>query len=55
MISETYWKNLEDANQRLTPRFEKLQKRANGDKRGIQSAELDYFHALQHLFTAFRL
>ena len=47
MISETYWKILDDANQQLMSRFEKLKKaRTNGDKRSIRQAEMDYFQAL---------
>ena len=51
MISETYWTILENANRELASCFEKTKKaRANGDKRGIQQAEMDYFQALQRLF-----
>ena len=50
MISETYWKIVENANRELAQRFEKLQKaRASGDKKSIQNAEMDYFQALQRL------
>ncbi|MDE0327342.1 MAG: hypothetical protein OXN27_25725 [Candidatus Poribacteria bacterium] len=38
MISETYWKILEDANRQLALRFEKLKKaRAAGDPQGIEN------------------
>ena len=51
MISETYWTILENANRELALCFEKTKKaRANGDPRGIQQAEMDYFQALQRLF-----
>ena len=50
MISQTYWKIVENANRELTQRFEKLQKaRASGNKKSIQNAEMDYFQALQRL------
>ena len=53
MISETYWKILEDTNRQLALCFEKLKKaRASRDKHGIQQAEMAYFHALQHLYAA---
>ena len=51
MISKTYWKTLENANRELIQRFERLQKaRASGDKRAVQQAEMNYFHALQRLY-----
>ena len=50
MISQTYWKIVENANRELAQRFEKLQKaRASGNKKSIQNAEMDYFQALQRL------
>ena len=53
MISELHWKLLEDANRELTLRFEKLRKvRASRDKNRTKRAEMDYFHALQHLYAA---
>jgi hypothetical protein len=52
MISESYWKVLEDANRQLALRFEKLRKaRASRDKHGIKHAEMEYFQSLQHLYT----
>ncbi len=52
MISETYWKILEDANHNLAMRFEKLQKaRANGDPQNITQARMEYLKALQILYT----
>ena len=52
MISEAYWEILEDANDHLALRFEKLQKaRASRDRDGIQQAVMDYFHALQQLYA----
>ena len=53
MISETDWTILEHANRELTLRFEKLRKvRASRDKNRTKRAEMDYFHALQHLYAA---
>ena len=53
MISELHWKLLENANRELTLRFEKLRKvRASRDKNRTKRAEMDYFHALQHLYAA---
>ena len=53
MISEIHFKLLENANRELSASFEKLEKaRANRDKEGIKRAEMDYFHALQHLYAA---
>ena len=50
MISEKHWKILEDANRQLALYFEKLRKaRTDRDTRRIKMAEMDYFHALQHL------
>jgi len=52
MISETYWKILEDANRQLALRFEKLKKaRAAGDPQGIAQARMEYLKALQILYT----
>ena len=52
MISETYWKILEDANRQLALCFEKLKKaRANGDPEGIEQARMEYLKALQILYT----
>ncbi len=52
MISETYWKILEDANRNLAMRFEKLQKaRATGDPQDITQARMEYLKALQILYT----
>lgn len=52
MISETYWKILEDANRQLALRFEKLKKaRAAGDSEGIKQARMEYLKALQILYT----
>ena len=53
MISESHYKNLEHANRELALRFEKLKKaRASRDTHGIQNAEMEYYQALQHLYTA---
>ena len=53
MISELHYKILENANRELSARFKKLGKvRANRDTEGIKQAEMDYFHALQHLYAA---
>ena len=50
MISEKHWKILEDANRQLALYFEKLRKaRTCRDTHRIKMAEMDYFHALQHL------
>ena len=50
MISEPYWKILEESNRQLALRFEKLKKaRANRDPHGIRQAEMAYFQALQRL------
>ena len=44
MISENYWKVLEDVNRQLALRFEKLRKaRASRDTHGIKMAEMNYF------------
>ena len=52
MITETYWKILEDANRQLTLRFEKLKKaRATGDPQSITQARMEYLKALQILYT----
>ena len=52
MISETYWKILEDANRNLAMRFETLQKaRAAGDPQDIAQAQMEYLKALQILYT----
>ena len=52
MITETYWKTLEDANRNLAMRFEKLPKaRAAGDPQGITQARMEYLKALQILYT----
>ena len=53
MISESHYKNLEHANRELALRFEKLRKaRTSRDPNGIKNAEMEYYHALQHLYTA---
>ena len=53
MISEMHFKVLENANRELAARFEKLGKaRASRDIQGIKNAEMEYFHALQHLYAA---
>ena len=53
MISNLHFKILENANRELSASFEKLEKaRANRDHEGIKRAEMDYFHALQHLYAA---
>lgn len=53
MIPEVHFKILENANRELAARFEKLGKaRASRDIQGIKNAEMEYFHALQHLYAA---
>ena len=53
MLSEQHFKTLENANRELTRQFQKLrQVRATRDTEGIKQAEMDYFHALQHLYAA---
>ena len=53
MISESHFKNLENANRELAMRFEKLRKaRASRDPNGIKNAEMEYFQSLQHLYAA---
>ena len=53
MISELHFKMLENANRELSRHFQKLRKaRASRDRDGIKHAEMDYFHALQHLYAA---
>ena len=52
MISEIYWKMLEDANRQLALRFERLKKaRAAGDPIGIAQARMEYLQALQILYA----
>ena len=52
MISETYWKILEDANRQLALHFERLKKaRATGDPEDIEQARMEYLKALQILYT----
>ena len=53
MISELHYKILENANRELSASFSKLGKaRANPDLESIKQAEMNYFHALQHLYAA---
>ena len=53
MISDVHWTILEDANCQLGLCLAKLRKtRATGDSDRIQNAEMDYFQALQHLYTS---
>lgn len=53
MLSEQHFKTLENANRELKRQFQKLrQARASRDQEGIKQAEMDYFHALQHLYAA---
>ena len=53
MISNVHWTILEDANHQLRLCLAKLRKtRATGDSDCIQDAEMDYFQALQHLYTS---
>ena len=53
MISELHFKILDTASSELSRRFEKLRKvRASRDTPGIKQAEMEYYHALQHLYTA---
>ena len=53
MISELHFKNLDTANREMSRRFEKLRKaHASRDTPGIKQAEMEYYQALQHLYTA---
>ena len=53
MIPELHFKTLQNANRELATRFEKLRKaRASRDMQRIQHAEMEYYQALQHLYTA---
>ena len=53
MISNLHFKTLDTANRELSRRFEKIRKaRARRDTHGIKNAEMEYYHALQHLYTA---
>ena len=54
MISELHFKILDDANRELARRFKKLQKaRVDHESASdLKYAEMDYFHALQHLYAA---
>ena len=53
IISDLHFKNLDTANRELSRRFEKLKKaRTSRDTLGIKQAEMEYYHALQHLYTA---
>ena len=53
MISNVHFKILDSANCELSLRFEKIKKaRARRDVQGIQNAEMEYYQALQHLYTA---
>ena len=53
MISNVHFKILDTANRELAQRFEKIKKaRASRDVQGIQNAEMEYYQALQHLYTA---
>lgn len=54
MISELHFKILDTANRDLSKQFHKLREaRAKGDTDGnLKRAEMDYFHALQHLYVA---
>lgn len=53
MISNVHFKILDTANRELAARFEKLQKaRTSRNVQGIQNAEMEYYQALQHLYTA---
>ena len=53
MISNLHFKILDTANRELAHRFEKIRKaRARHDTPGIKHAEMEYYQALQHLYTA---
>ena len=53
MISEIHFKILDTANREVARRFQKLRKaRASHDTHGIKQAEMEYYQALQHLYTA---
>ena len=53
MISNLHFKILDTANRELAHRFEKIRKaRATRDTHGIKHAEMEYYQALQHLYTA---
>lgn len=52
MISDTYWKMLEEANCILTSSFSALKSiRAAGDEKQIKMAEMKYFQALQSIMV----
>ena len=53
MISNVHFKILDAANRELARRFEKIKKaRASRDMPGVKRAEMEYYQALQHLYTA---
>ena len=53
MVPDLHFKILDAANRELSRRFEKLRKvRASRDTPGIKQAEMEYYHALKHLYTA---
>ena len=53
MISNLHFKILDTANRELSRHFEKLKKaRASRDTPRIKHAEMESYHALQHLYTA---
>ena len=53
MLSELHFKSVENAHRELSRRFENLRKaRASRDPNGIKQAEIEYYQALQHLYTA---
>ena len=53
MLSELHFKTLDAANRELSRQFHKLRKaRASRDVENIKQAEMEYYHSLQHLYTA---
>ena len=52
-MTDFQWKRLDKANREMAICLEKLRKvRASGDTHGIKRAEMDYFQALQCVYTA---
>ena len=53
MISDLHFTILENANREVSRRFAKLRKaRDRRDTHSTQHAEMEYYQALQHLYTA---
>ena len=52
MISTAYWTLLEDAHRQFALRLRQLRKeRATGNSETLKHSEMDYFQALQVLYT----